>query len=722
MKVENLLLISVLVIIGIAIAIPNVYAGYSGTYNRGIFVYEDSEIRWSVNGKISDMIIDEEAKSLTLKLFSYKTNGWLDIWLPRDVIDAKSGSRDVDFTVLINGKLNPKRCDDILDQSCPHYEYFYGWKEIENPSLELRRLSIRDIDIDTTKVEIIGTHMFGSAGTESPVSSFREEIALGFIYSLLHGLIYNVVSDSMVPAISQGDTIIVEKTPFEQIKTGDVIIFKKPTDTDRVIIHRVVEILNENPKSIRAKGDANPAPIPGLDFPITENLYIGKAVSILFADIDSNVPTKQEIPIQTPLLENKEKGFSQEDKLVILYTPSGKLVIEFFPEVAPNHVDNFIKLVESGFYDRTIFHRVIKDFMIQGGDPKTKPNAYDDVKDWGTGNPGYTIDAEFNDIKHNRGIVSMARSQPINSAGSQFFIVHQDSNFLDGQYTVFGRIVTQESFETLDKIANLETPEGVNIPIKWGETEILSAEVVNRNDVLTTQPNEIINVEPFEDAKDSITSNFQKEVIEETQELIEKSETPITPSDTSTKNEETIKDLLERGNQLFDQEKFGDSLAYYEQVLEIDSDNLEAKTAKNLATEKIQSSSVVESSEGGGCLIATATFGSELSLQVQMLREIRDNSLLQTQSGQSFMQGFNEFYYSFSPTIADWERQNPVFKEAVKLTITPLLTSLSILNYVDMDSESEVLGYGISLILMNIGMYFVIPFFIITKLTKLLRS
>ena len=114
-------------------------------------------------------------------------------------------------------------------------------------------------------------------------------------------------------------------------------------------------------------------------------------------------------------------------------------------------------------------------------------------------------------------------------------------------------------------------------------------------------------------------------------------------------------------------------------------------------------------STGGGCLIATATYGSELAPQVQQLRELRDNILLQTNSGSTFMTGFNQFYYSFSPTIADWERQNPVFKEAVKLAITPLITSLSILNYVEMDTEAEVLGYGISLIILNVGMYFVTP-------------
>jgi len=128
----------------------------------------------------------------------------------------------------------------------------------------------------------------------------------------------------------------------------------------------------------------------------------------------------------------------------------------------------------------------------------------------------------------------------------------------------------------------------------------------------------------------------------------------------------------------------------------------------------------ISQTKGGGCLIATAIFGSELSPQVQMLREIRDNSLLQTQSGQSFMQGFNEFYYSFSPAVADYERQNPVFKEAVKVTITPLLASLSLLNYVDLDSEESVLGYGIGIILMNIGMYFVAPAIIISKIRRIM--
>ena len=123
-------------------------------------------------------------------------------------------------------------------------------------------------------------------------------------------------------------------------------------------------------------------------------------------------------------------------------------------------------------------------------------------------------------------------------------------------------------------------------------------------------------------------------------------------------------------------------------------------------------------SENGGCLIATATFGSELAPQVQQLREIRDGIVLKTESGTSFMAGFNQFYYSFSPTIADWERESPAFKETVKISITPLLATLSVLNYVDINSEHEMLGFGIVVIMMNIGMYFVAPAMIVYRLRK----
>ncbi len=124
----------------------------------------------------------------------------------------------------------------------------------------------------------------------------------------------------------------------------------------------------------------------------------------------------------------------------------------------------------------------------------------------------------------------------------------------------------------------------------------------------------------------------------------------------------------------------------------------------------------------GGCLIATATYGSELAPQVQMLREIRDNMVLQTQSGDAFMTAFNQIYYSFSPTIADWERQNPAFKELVKLTITPMITSLSILDYVDIETETQMLGWGFSIIALNLTMYVAVPTLGSYKFSKYLRN
>ena len=127
---------------------------------------------------------------------------------------------------------------------------------------------------------------------------------------------------------------------------------------------------------------------------------------------------------------------------------------------------------------------------------------------------------------------------------------------------------------------------------------------------------------------------------------------------------------------------------------------------------------VVENSEGGGCLIATATYGTELSPQVQQLRELRDNTLLQTESGSFFMESFNHFYYSFSPTVADLERQNPIFKETVKLMITPMLSSLSMLNYADIDSESEMMGYGLGVIALNLAMYAGLPAVLVYKARK----
>jgi len=126
-----------------------------------------------------------------------------------------------------------------------------------------------------------------------------------------------------------------------------------------------------------------------------------------------------------------------------------------------------------------------------------------------------------------------------------------------------------------------------------------------------------------------------------------------------------------------------------------------------------------DSNNDGGCLIATATYGSELSPQVQQLRELRDNHLLQTKSGTLFMGIFNDVYYSFSPVISDYERENPIFQEMVKIAITPMISSLSILNYVEMDSEAKVLGYGISLIVLNLAMYVGIPAVVVVGIRRI---
>lgn len=138
-----------------------------------------------------------------------------------------------------------------------------------------------------------------------------------------------------------------------------------------------------------------------------------------------------------------------EGTRAVVVTDAGDLEIEFFVDKAPRHVENFVSLAEKGYFDGTRFHRVIPGFMIQGGDPNTKQ---DDASRWGFGGPGYTVDAEFNDVHHERGILSMARGPDPNSAGSQFFVVHGEAGFLDRQYTAFGRVVS--GFEALDAIAS----------------------------------------------------------------------------------------------------------------------------------------------------------------------------------------------------------------------------------------------------------------------------
>ena len=141
---------------------------------------------------------------------------------------------------------------------------------------------------------------------------------------------------------------------------------------------------------------------------------------------------------------------------VIIETNFGNIEFNLLPELAPETVRNFVKLAESEFYNGSLFHRVIPGFMIQGGDPNTKKPEL--RAQWGMGGPGYTINAEFNSRSHLRGIVSMARSQDPNSAGSQFFIVTTDSTFLDREYTVFGEVT--QGMDVADKIVNLPRDQG----------------------------------------------------------------------------------------------------------------------------------------------------------------------------------------------------------------------------------------------------------------------
>lgn len=496
------------------------------------------------------------------------------------------------------------------------------------------------------------------------------------------------------------------------------------------------------------------------------------------------------------LLNISNLSYAQSDQLVVLETTSGKIIIEFFPNDAPKTVENFLNLTSSGFYDGTIFHRIIKNFMIQGGDPLSKNLEL--KNQWGTGNAGKNIEAEFNTIKHNRGIVSMARSAHPDSASSQFFIVHANSNFLDEQYTVFGRIVTQESFDTLDKIASLETGDR-DIPIDIDNAKILTAKVVQRSEI-----SNLLKLDEPERVSSSSVQQIESEGPYVNERLGISLTAPVgwaaqEPQKTSPDVPDLvfvgpatgeINPVLSVGIMLTEGKTLQDHIrerkiilqpAIDEGILKIISENIvvingkeawEVEAIGNFPSgpniinvrfaevifptfEKfyiitytnseeyfennvedfenaVNSFTILSgdkdtvsfgstdktSSEGGGCLIATATFGSELAPQVQQLRELRDETVLSTEYGTVFMKHFNQFYYSFSPTIADWERESPAFKEFVKILITPLLTTLSILNYVDIDSENEMLTYGIGVILLNIGMYFVVPTIIVYRLRK----
>jgi len=523
-----------------------------------------------------------------------------------------------------------------------------------------------------------------------------------------------------------------------------------------------------------------------------------------------------------------EKEFTEDEiekmreTAVLMTMEEGTLTIEFYPDDAPNTVYNFLKLVESGYYDGVVFHRIIPGFMIQAGDPNTK-NPETDRKLWGSGGPGYAIKEEFNALQHDRGIISMARSQHVDSAGSQFFIVQRDSNFLDGEYTAFGRLVPgTHSLKALDNIASYDTDE-FNAPLDVNKATIKSAQTLypyfasglgepQRNEsvirptqttggevdvyhntlhnikfnlpyrwmIIDDENNKVVIMEPRADEHNTqkqieisgftpqvlvlieprtvseiqtgnlnpgffsirggddpeILSNYIHENFNATAKL--RAHTIVTTQNLQTENESTKFKIIQihfNNSQknysiiyVNTEEWFRYEINAFLQVIRELEFNIDGKLQKAEFYDSPVFKQIIEDHKAppepeptppariGGCLIATATFDSELAPQVQLLREIRDNMVSQTESGSAFMVGFNQFYYSFSPTIADYERENPVFKEAVKVTLTPLLTSLTLLQYADIDSEHEMLGYGIGLILLNIGMYFVAPAILITKI------
>ncbi len=172
----------------------------------------------------------------------------------------------------------------------------------------------------------------------------------------------------------------------------------------------------------------------------------------------------------TSLAADKDKAPVKGPRAII-NTKFGEIEIEFFPDKAPNHVANFIKLAKSGFYNGTLFHRVIPSFMIQGGDPNTKDQT--NKAAYGQGGPGYNVNAEFNDVQHKRGIVSMARANDPNSAGSQFYVVVENSFFLDHQYTVFGQVV--KGMGVADKIVQ-QPRDNRDLPVQRVEMTVTIVE------------------------------------------------------------------------------------------------------------------------------------------------------------------------------------------------------------------------------------------------------
>ena len=492
---------------------------------------------------------------------------------------------------------------------------------------------------------------------------------------------------------------------------------------------------------------------------------------------------------------------SEDDKVVVITTQHGDIVMELFPKDAPDTVDNFYSLVESGFYDGIIFHRVIPGFMIQGGDPNTKQP---DQTNWGQGSPGFSIDAEFNSISHLKGIVSMARSADPNSAGSQFFIIHSDSKFLDQEYTVFGRIITQESFDVVEKIVNLER-NSRDVPRDLEQAKILSAITTTRGEIQNPldmdEPKRVVaavmpesnsdytqyinkklgisfaipttwigqNIDPTDESApdfvtvgptvngsptilqfktislsnittdeyldkyrailDENTANGILSIISEEEIVVDEKRTLLLSSiwDLSsivgspailTRLQATIigPDEIYELVYLTDGNKVSEKQPVFERALETFTTSSSKQTTPPLDNINVNNNLSQDIDQEGGCLVATAAFNTELSPEIQQLREFRDEIVLKTESGHTFMTNFNQIYYSFSPILADAERNNPTLQSVIRFTLTPLFSSLLILDKLNIDSEAEMLAFGIGIIALNLGLYIIGPVILAYKI------
>jgi len=519
-----------------------------------------------------------------------------------------------------------------------------------------------------------------------------------------------------------------------------------------------------------------------------------------------------ETPGAMDAMDETPGAMDADGRLVVIETASGTFTIELFDDIAPNHADNMRNLADSGYYNGTLFHRIIPDFMIQGGDGNTREG---DPSTWGQGGEAYgpddTVDAEFSDITHVPGIVSAARKGgDVNSASSQFFVVHGEATFLDGQYTAFGRIVTEGSHDALEAIAALDTHNG-DQPVDAEAARVLGAYTIARADagellelgeparVGGAMDDEASDEDEARDAEDSDASlitpadledgvyrnsrlgiSFEPPVGWSVQELPTPKAGPEVPDlvvvgpesdglppvislDVQFVAGRTLEEYIEHRNSAraaaiesgeleiedaedaeingraalaqdargtFTSQGAGRDVAFREIVTESEgkfyaltymseADEFEGNEALfegTLGTLTLPADAEGDAvadeagdARGGGCLVATAAYGTEMAREVQALREVRDSVLAGTAAGSAFMSAFNGIYYSFSPAAADWLRESPEARAAVRAAIAPMLASLSIMSAAEPGSELGVAALGMLVIALNAGLYVAAP-------------